>query len=457
MQRQHDPRVLTVEQRDRHRLLPGELVVGVVADQRLVGDGSGKRNLDARPGGCPVAEATSPTYSWSASKASCSEALWAITSRSDPSPSTSFWAARTRRTVRVSAAHASSASDRHRERCQRDDPLRVGQRGGGHREQVSRSCGRVERRVPACARPGDYARSSAPLSYFPKITRKVPLLFSTSVSPGTGSMLTGHARRGAERYTVRPGMSTFVVLPGSVLLIRRWAVSVLPSVVTDTFTLTFVSGLEPAFSTITVNVGFEPPLTWLSVGEGSSVFVPTLTPFSACPCVPGATAPWARGRLAGDVRLHGGGCQPAEVRQEAARSGALAADPTGGERLLYQWHHALRVDDVRGKEDLHRPRDLGARLLAWPPSASRTRLATFASPSTRRSSASSRLRCAAVISLGTLSPFARSASSCAWRRSWSTCTSTSSADLLLASESVVNSGRATWDSEACAIWLTFWL
>ncbi len=67
--------------------------------------------------------------------------------------------------------------------------------------------------------------------------------------------------------------------------------SVLPSVVTDTFTLTLVSGLDPEFSTIAVKVGLAPPLTWLMVGEGSSVLAPTLTPFSADPCVPGATAP----------------------------------------------------------------------------------------------------------------------------------------------------------------------
>ncbi len=52
--RQHDPRARVVEQRDRHRLLSGELVVGVVANQRAVGDRAVQCRLragqSARPG-----------------------------------------------------------------------------------------------------------------------------------------------------------------------------------------------------------------------------------------------------------------------------------------------------------------------------------------------------------------------------------------------------------------------
>ena len=49
---EHDPRPFVVEQRDRHRLLAGELVVGVVAHQRAVRDRSPQRQLG--PGEPPV-------------------------------------------------------------------------------------------------------------------------------------------------------------------------------------------------------------------------------------------------------------------------------------------------------------------------------------------------------------------------------------------------------------------
>src|SRR6185437_561642 len=157
----------------------------------------------------------------------------------------------------------------------------------GHGGQVSRSHGSLDRRSGGLGVWRTTVRSPA---YFPKITMKVPLLLASSVSPGTASMLTV-TREAAPSVTPLTGMSTLEVLPGSVLLITWEAYRVLPSVVTDTSTLTFVSAFEPAFSTITVNVGFAPPLTWLIVGELASVLVPTLTPFSECPCVPGAIAP----------------------------------------------------------------------------------------------------------------------------------------------------------------------
>jgi len=80
------------------------------------------------------------------------------------------------------------------------------------------------------------------------------------------------------------------LLPGCVWLIACVPFSSLPAAVTVTLTLTFVSGLLPVFSTVTVNVGLLPPATWLSVGSGCSELVPTATPTSALPCVPGATA-----------------------------------------------------------------------------------------------------------------------------------------------------------------------
>ena len=43
---QHDAGLSAVEQRDRNRLLPGELVVGVVAHQCLMGDRFCERDLD---------------------------------------------------------------------------------------------------------------------------------------------------------------------------------------------------------------------------------------------------------------------------------------------------------------------------------------------------------------------------------------------------------------------------
>ena len=42
------PELLVVQQRDRHRLVAGELVVGVVAHERAVRDPPAQRRLDAR-------------------------------------------------------------------------------------------------------------------------------------------------------------------------------------------------------------------------------------------------------------------------------------------------------------------------------------------------------------------------------------------------------------------------
>ena len=43
---EHDARLGVVEQRDRHRLAAGELVVGVVADERSVGDRARHRRFE---------------------------------------------------------------------------------------------------------------------------------------------------------------------------------------------------------------------------------------------------------------------------------------------------------------------------------------------------------------------------------------------------------------------------
>ena len=92
--------------------------------------------------------------------------------------------------------------------------------------------------------------------------------------------------------------------------------------------------------------------------------------------------------------------------------------------------------------------------LACPPSAVRIRLVTFATPSARRSSASSRLRCAPTIAPGTLRLFALAAWLWAWTCSWSSWTSTSSADLELASESAEKSGWETCWTDSWEIRLT---
>ncbi len=84
-------------------------------------------------------------------------------------------------------------------------------------------------------------------------------------------------------------------------------------------------------------------------------------------------------------------------------------DTVGRERLSDQRHDALGVDHVGGQEDLHVPGDRRARLLGLPAERGAHRLATFATPSARRSSASSRSRWAPVIAPGTLRLFALAA------------------------------------------------
>ena len=115
-------------------------------------------------------------------------------------------------------------------------------------------------------------------------------MFSVFVSPGTGSTSTSIFDATPSGMPVTE-MSTLDLVPGCVELIVWEALYCLPPAVTVTLTLTSVSGLLPASSTIAVNVGLPPPEMWFSVGSTSSVLVPTLTPRSALPWVPGATCP----------------------------------------------------------------------------------------------------------------------------------------------------------------------
>ena len=130
------------------------------------------------------------------------------------------------------------------------------------------------------------APSAIPAPAYSKIARKLPLLFSRLVSPGTASTDTfdfrGRARGDpGDRHLRRRGLARFELFDrsgGLVLLAPRRH--------RDTVTLTLVEVDSPAFSTDTLNVGLPPPLRWLSVGSAASSVDPTLTPFSALPWVP---------------------------------------------------------------------------------------------------------------------------------------------------------------------------
>src|SRR5439155_975708 len=138
---------------------------------------------------------------------------------------------------------------------------------------------RSARRSPPSA-PGE--PDAARAAYFSKIARNTALLFSRSFSPGTPSTNTS-TLAATPSGTPITGMSTLTVLPGSDFSITCDALNCLPLAVTVTSALTFVSLNSPEFSTVAVNVGLPPPLTWLRVGSGSSLLVATLTPVSALP------------------------------------------------------------------------------------------------------------------------------------------------------------------------------
>ena len=234
------------------------------------------------------------------------------------------------------------------------------------------------------------------------------------------------------------GISTFTLASGWIELITCEPCSCLPPAVTVTSTLTFVSWLEPVSSTVTVNVGLQPPPMWFSVGSGCSVVVPTATPTSELPCVPGRPRPPVA-RFARQPRFDGVRFQPAEVRQEAAALRRLV-DPVGVERFLDQRRDPLRVDHVGGQEDLHVAGDLRAACLLCPPERRREQRGDLRDRLRRGSPGPQEVRCAPVMSPGTLSPLARVASFCASTRSWLTCTSTSSADLPCRARSAVKRG-----------------
>ena len=151
--------------------------------------------------------ATSPTYSCSAPNASCREALCAITSCCTPSPSTNFCAARKPRTrfintthaIRARRATASAASARTPCVLLSDAALTANKLGHLSAGLCSRR--RLGQSVVRCESLSSFhrhtlarARSSPEAwrgwAYFPKMTMKLALLFSTSVSPGTGATLT---------------------------------------------------------------------------------------------------------------------------------------------------------------------------------------------------------------------------------------------------------------------------
>ena len=70
-------------------------------------------------------------------------------------------------------------------------------------------------------------------------------------------------------------------------------------------------------------------------------------------------------RAAGDARLQRGRIQPAEVRQRTRGGCGYTVDTARGERLPDQRSDPLRVDHVRGQEDLHVAGDVRQRLLAF--------------------------------------------------------------------------------------------
>ena len=250
----------------------------------------------------------------------------------------------------------------------------------------------------------------------PKIARKVPLLFSWFVSPGTGSTWTSIFEATPSGTPADGDFHVRPCLPGSVVLIACEALNCLPPAVTVTSTLTFVSGISPAFSTVTVNVGLPPPLMWFSVGSGSSVFVPTLTPISALPWVPGDDRPLWEELAAWPVRRASTVAGSSQPRFGRKRLGARAQARECRSRRASAGSAARRAGSRSRRRPGRSPcRRRSACSPAWPGRRARcgTSAAILVSPSTRRSSASSRSRWAPAISPGTLRPLARVASFCA--------------------------------------------
>ncbi len=126
--REHDARALIVEQRDRDRLLPGELVVGVVANERAMRDRAAHRRFDR---GQPAVEPQRDVVDVEAERFEgvvqaggvCDEVLLAALAehehlRAPQAP------------LADEQPGAAQQRDHGNERCcEGDDSLRVGQRG----------------------------------------------------------------------------------------------------------------------------------------------------------------------------------------------------------------------------------------------------------------------------------------------------------------------------------------
>ena len=183
---EHHPRAGAVEQRDRHRLVPGELVVGVVAHQRAMGDRAAQTRLHASQ---PLLQALrhlpdvlpqileAPLYRRRVGHhVALPLAQHDLLRAAQPAQ-----AERQR--------HASQQRD-HGDRGSRDsdDSLGVGQVGGAHADKLSREREQPHQRHPSHRRAAlERARGlGAPDPYPLNTARKVPLLFSRLVSPGTG-------------------------------------------------------------------------------------------------------------------------------------------------------------------------------------------------------------------------------------------------------------------------------
>ena len=93
-------------------------------------------------------------------------------------------------------------------------------------------------------------------------------------------------------------------------------------------TLTFVSGLLPVFSTVTVNVGFPPPLMWFSVFRLRGSWRRRSRRAARCRGCPERPRCERGGLLAGHALEDRRRFEPADVRQEAA-DGVRGLDPVG--------------------------------------------------------------------------------------------------------------------------------